>query len=38
VGEDVGEAKAEGVEPAKAMMGKHMPYSLVNTSVGIAEK
>jgi hypothetical protein len=28
----------EGVEPAEATMGKHMPHSLVNASVGIAEK
>jgi hypothetical protein len=29
---------AEGVEPAKATMGGHMLHSLVNVSVGIAEK
>jgi hypothetical protein len=34
----MGEAKAEGVEPAEAMMGKYMPHSLGNASVGIAEK
>jgi hypothetical protein len=38
MGEDMGEAKAKGVEPAKATMGKHMPHSLVNVSVGIAKK
>jgi hypothetical protein len=38
MGEDVGKAKAEGVEPAKATTGKQMPHSLVNASVGIAKK